>query len=166
MSNRMMHEPQDMLEKMVQQLAATPERLARAFKGKTPEQLEKRPAPNEWAATEILAHMRAVDDIVTSRIYMLLARDTPPLVAFDERRWAEIAGYARTDVQRSLTLFSLHRAEVIAVLQQLPPEAWQRSGQHEVCGTTSVFDIVQDMVGHEEEHCSQLEALFAPYGAC
>jgi len=61
----------------------------------------------------------------------------------------------------SLRLFSLRRAEVIVVLQQLSPDAWQRSGQHEVRGAISVFDIVQDLVAHEEEHCSQLEALFA-----
>jgi len=152
-----------MIEELIQQLAATPERLARALKGKTPEQLEKRPVPGEWAAREILAHMRAVDDIVTSRIYMLLARDMPPLVAFDERRWAEIVGYITTDIHRSLTLFSLRRAEVISVLQQLPPEAWQRSGQHEVRGTTSVLDIVQDMVAHEDQHCSQFEALFTSH---
>lgn len=150
------------IEEMVQHLAATPERLASALKGKSPEQLEKRPAPNEWSAHEILAHMRAVDDIVTSRIYMLLARDTPPLVAFDERRWAEVAGYATTDIHRSLTLFSMRRAEVIAVLEHLSPDEWQRSGQHEVRGITTVFDIMQDMVAHEEQHCSQLEALFAP----
>lgn len=162
MSNRMMHELQDILEEMVQRLAVTPERLIRAVGEKTPEQLEKRPAPDEWAANEILAHMRAVDDIVTSRIYMLLTRDMPPLVSFDERRWAEIAGYVRTNVHHSLSLFRLRRAEVIAVLQHLPPDAWQRSGQHEVRGTTSVLDIVQDMVAHEEQHCSQLEALFTP----
>lgn len=160
-----MHTYQEQIEELVRRLAGTPERLAHAVAGKTLGQLEERPAADAWAATDILAHLRASDDIVTSRIYMLLARDAPPLVAFDERRWAEVAGYATGDFHRSLTLFSLRRAEVVRVLRQLPPEAWQRSGQHEVRGNMSILAIVQDLTAHEEEHCSQLEALFAPFAA-
>ena len=92
---------------------------------------------------------------------MLLARDMPPLVAFDERHWAEIAGYAHKEIQQSLLLLTLRRSEVVAVLQQLSPEAWQRCGQHEIRGTMTILDIVQDLTAHEEEHCSQLENLFA-----
>ena len=154
----MMDGDREQIEELVRQLAGTPERLARAVAGKTLEQLKTRPAADAWAARDILAHLRASDDIVASRIYMLLARDSPPLVAFDERRWAE-AGYASGDFHRGLTLFTLRRAEVVRVLQQLPLEAWQRSGQHEVRGDMSILDIVQDLTAHEEEHCSQLEAL-------
>lgn len=151
----------EQIDGLVRRLARTPERLARAIAGRTPEQLQQRPAPETWTVGEILAHIRASDDIVTSRIYMLLARDMPPLVAFDERQWAAIAGYADKEIHQSLLLLTLRRSEVVTVLQQLSPEAWRRCGQHEVHGTMTVLDIVQALTDHEEEHCSQLENLFA-----
>ena len=151
----------EQIDGFVRQLARTPERLARAMAGKTLEQLQQRSAPEIWTASEILAHIRASDDIMTSRIYMLLARNMPPLVAFDERHWAAIAGYADREVQQSLWLLTLRRSEVVAVLQQLSPEAWQRGGHHEVRGTMTILDIVQDLAAHEKEHCSQLENLLA-----
>ncbi|MDQ2716935.1 MAG: DinB family protein [Chloroflexota bacterium] len=156
----MTYENQEQIEELVQRFAAIPGRLTRAIAEKTPDQLHIAPVPGAWTAGEVLAHMRAVDAIMTTRIIMLLARDAPPLVAFDERRWAEVAGYANTDMHLSVSLLTLRRAEVVAALQQLPPEAWQRSGQHETRGTMSVRDIVQDMLVHEEEHCSQIEKLF------
>jgi hypothetical protein len=41
-------------------------------------------------------------------------RDQPPLAAYDDRRWVELAGYAQVDFQTSLQAFSLRRAELVA----------------------------------------------------
>ena len=115
--------------------------------------------PETWAAQDILAHLRAADDIITPRIYMILARENPSLSAYDERRWAEIARYACQDFATSLALFTLRRAEVVMVLQNVDSEAWERIGIHEILGSISLFEIVQGLVEHEEEHCAQLEAI-------
>ncbi|GCF10956.1 DinB family protein [Dictyobacter arantiisoli] len=151
----------DEVVSLVQHMAALPDRLVRATSGKTPAQLGGRPGPDEWSVIEIFAHMRAVDDIVTSRIYMLLARDHAPLVDFDERRWAEIAHYVNRDLHQSLTLFTLRRIEVVMVLRQLFAQDWQRTGQHETAGPQSLLAIVRSLVAHEEEHCAQIEKLLS-----
>ncbi|GCE07058.1 hypothetical protein KDAU_43870 [Dictyobacter aurantiacus] len=157
----MAFDDQDEIVELVQHMAAIPERLVRAMNGKTRAQLTRRPAPGEWSAHEIFAHMRAVDDIVTTRIYMLLTRQDAPLVAFDERRWAEAAHYAERDIHQSLTLFTLRRIEIVATLRQLFFEDWQRLGRHETYGTQSLIGIVRDLASHEGEHCSQIEKLLA-----
>ncbi|GCE28673.1 hypothetical protein KDA_41570 [Dictyobacter alpinus] len=148
---------QDEIVALVQQMAAIPDRLVRAMTGKSREQFLRRPAAGAWAVPEIFAHMRAVDDIVTTRIYMVLSREDAPLVSFDERRWSEVARYLQRDIHQSLTLFTLRRIEVVTVLRSLFAEDWQRTGQHETYGTQTLLGIVRDLVSHEEEHCSQIE---------
>lgn len=81
---------------------------------------------------------------------MILVRDQPPLPAWDDRRWAEVAGYAACLVQESLALFTLRRAEVVAMLRATPAAHWARTGAHEDYGTLSLLVVVRGLVAHEE----------------
>ncbi len=119
----------------------------------------QRRSADAWSAAEILAHLRASDDILSHRVYALLVRDMPILPSYDERHWAEIAGYRRIDFRASLTLFTIRRAELVATLHSLPIEAWKRQGHHDELGFISVYDVVKKLVEHEEEHCAQLETI-------
>lgn len=115
----------------------------------------------EWSASDIVAHLRAADDILSYRVYALLVRDKPLLPALDERVWAEIAGYTTMSIASSLTTFAARRAELVAALQRLPLSAWERTGVHDVNGPFTLWTLVQHLVAHEEEHCQQLATLFA-----
>ena len=59
------------------------------------------------------------------------------LLAFDERRWAEVAGYAQSDFESLLKTYTLRRAELVKMLRQVALEDWERSGRHEVKGTNT-----------------------------
>ncbi len=146
-------------EALLERLLDAPARIAGAAGSWRPAQLYAAPAAGDWSAAEILAHLRASDDILAPRVYAMLARDNPPLAAYDERRWAAVAGYAQTEFHDSLTVFTLRRTELVEALRQLAPEDWGRTGAHEERGTISVLDVVTGLVEHEEEHCAQLEAL-------
>lgn len=144
---------------LIDRLAAIPDQLAPTVAGWTNEQLHAQPDPEGWSAAAILAHLRAADAIMSHRLYALLVRDNPYFLAFDERRWADVAGYVDADVATSLRLFALRRAELVTTLQRLPADAWQRTGTHEVTGTFTLVDGVRGFVEHEEEHCRQFEAV-------
>jgi hypothetical protein len=144
---------------LLARLAAIPDRIARAVAGWSEAELRAAPTAGEWSAADILAHLRASADIMTPRIYMVLVRDRPPLPAYDDRRWAQIAGYAGLEFGQSLALFTLRRVEVVAMLRRVSPEDWARSGVHEEQGTTSLLELVGKLVEHEEEHGGQLEAI-------
>jgi hypothetical protein len=143
-------------------LASVPERIARVVSGWTESELRAPPGDGAWSAADILAHVRASDDIVTPRVYMMLVRDDPLLPAYDERRWAQVAGYVNADFRGSLRLFGLRRAELVAVLRRNAPADWDRCGRHEERGRVSVLEMVTRFVEHEEEHCAQLEAIRLP----
>lgn len=144
---------------LVGRLARIPERISQAIARWSEAELRTPSAGAEWSAAAIFAHLRASDDIITPRVYALLVRDDPPLAAYDDRRWAEVAGYEQADFHSSLAVFSLHRAELVALLRRLAPADWQRTGRHEAHGSISILQVVTHLVEHEEEHCAQLEKL-------
>src|SRR4051794_13313900 len=87
---------QDETAALVERYAAAPGRIAYAAAGQAA-RLTEPPAPGEWSPRDILAHIRASDDILSPRLIQILVRDEPPLPSFDERRWAEVMGYAALD---------------------------------------------------------------------
>ena len=92
-------------------------------------------------------------------IYQVLARDNPPLPAFDERRWVEVAGYAGVPPESHLASIVNRWIELVQLLRGLPAAAWQRTGTHEVAGKITLEQIVAHIVGHAEEHIAQIDAL-------
>ncbi|HEX4203851.1 MAG TPA: DinB family protein [Ktedonobacteraceae bacterium] len=142
----------------LERLAVVPRRIMQHTEGWDTERL-RIAIDGEWSAVQILAHIRAADDVLAYRAYAILARDQPTLVAYDERRWAEVASYASLDFRASLTLYTLRRAELVHMLLPISSEQWQRTGVHEVRGAVSLFDVVLGLLEHEEEHCAQLAAL-------
>ena len=152
-------ERQDQVSNVLSRLAGVPSRIARASAALT--EAAKRPTTGdgEWSAGDILAHLRASNDIWSHRMHAILVRDNPPLPAYDERRWAGVAGYAQIDYASSLNIYTLQRAELVTMLRGIALDDWQRFGTHEVKGSMTLVDVVLSLVEHEEEHCAQLEAI-------
>jgi len=146
-------------ESLINRIADIPSRISRTVDGWSEAQLRQRPAPDEWSAADLLAHLRSSDDILSPRVYMMLVRDNPTLMAYEERKWAEVLGYASVDFHASLQAYILKRAELVNVLKRLTPEDWARTGVHEHSGSLTIEQLVNDMLLHEAEHCRQIEAL-------
>ncbi len=146
---------------LLSRLARIPTRIAQATAGLTEAQMRQPSAEGEWSMIEVFEHVRATDDIIAGRVLPVLVRDQPPLPAYDERRWAEVTGYTQEHVEQPLETFGLRRAELVQVLRRVPLADWERAGIHEERGPMSLLAIVQRLVEHEEEHCTQLEALRA-----
>ena len=149
------------IDDLVERLAATPGRVAAATAGRNPEELSASPDDGEWSGVAVLAHLRASDDILSPRLVAMLVREEPTLPAFDDRRWAEVMGYAEADFQELLAAFTFRRAELVKVLRALSPSDWERAGVHEAHGRITLRQTLRHLVEHEAEHCVQLEALFA-----
>jgi CheY-like chemotaxis protein len=146
-------------DSLINRIADIPNRISRTVDGWSEAQLHQRPAPDEWSAADLLAHLRSSDDILSPRVYMMLVRDNPTLMAYEERKWAEVLGYASVDFHASLQAYLLKRAELVNVLKRLTPEDWTRTGVHEHSGSLTIEQLVNDMLLHEAEHCRQIEAL-------
>jgi demethylmenaquinone methyltransferase/2-methoxy-6-polyprenyl-1,4-benzoquinol methylase len=144
---------------LVRRLQAIPSRIEQAVANLGAEQFHTRPAPDAWSPLEVLGHVRASADIIGQRCYAVLARDTPVMPSYDERRWAEIAGYADDAWDSILAGFRTQRRDLVRTLERTAPAEWDRTGLHDVRGPQSLLLIVTHMVEHEEEHCRQLEVI-------
>jgi hypothetical protein len=144
---------------LIHRLAGIPGRIGRAMATLSGRDKHLVFSNGAWSAAQILAHLRASDDILAHRLYAILTRDNPVLPAYDERRWAKIAGYHEADFELSLKVFTLRRAELVTMLRAITIEDWQRPGHHELKGDISLFEVATSLLEHEEEHCMQLESL-------
>ncbi len=149
-------------EQILTLLAQTPPRLAASTAGLPPAQLRTRLAPNEWSANEVLAHLRACADVWGGCITAMLTQDTPTLRAVNPRTWIKRTDYLELEFGPSLSAFAAQRAELMAVLEPLPPEGWSRAATVTGAGsvlTRTVLSYAQWLARHERPHVKQIERI-------
>ena len=93
----------------------------------------------EWSPAEVLAHLRAANDILEPRIFHVLVRDDPPLIAYDETRWREVGRYDTLPVTDSLQVMRLRRAELVRLYFQFA-EGFEEAAVHELSPNPGVTD--------------------------
>lgn len=147
----------DLLDK----LESAPGRYADLLRGRDEATLTARPAPDAWSPREILAHVRAGDDLLTGRIYIMLVRDNPPFHEVNERRWDEVAGYVEYPLDLLLDSYALRRRELLLMLRRIAHADWKRTAEHNKRGRMTVYTVAKHISDHEQEHLAQLEATLA-----
>lgn len=110
----------------------------------------------EWSPHEVVAHMRAANDILEPRVFQVLVRPNTPLIGFDEDRWLQVLGYARLPVTDLLQTMAWRRRELVNALRNVAPEDWERTGIHEVRGPMTVYELATQIADHEQEHLAQI----------
>jgi hypothetical protein len=138
-------------------LAATPRKAARLLKGVPRARLSKRPAPDKWSATEILAHLADSELVYGFRIYLILEGNSPPIQATDQDAWAKFSNYAGHDPALSLEALRVNRERLVRLLRSLPRESWDLYGIHSERGKETVRRVVQMLAGHDINHTMQIE---------
>lgn len=164
------------IEARLSRLDKTPGELDRAISGRTDRELSTRPGVNNWAATEIVCHLRDVEELFQIRFHTVVALDEPRILVFgataedlaawriggsighplDPDRWAEERQYLRNDAREALAAFRLRRAEVLALLRSLSPAEWRRGGIHLSRGRLTLADWVARLAAHDDNHVAQL----------
>ena len=147
------------IERILPMLAAAPARIAELARGLTPEQLRADPAPDEWSANDVLAHLRACADVWGSCIRTILAEDRPTFKAINPRAWITQTDYLDLDFQPSLRAFTAQRADLLAVLESLPREDWAREATVTGAGKPLVRTVLyyaDSLAVHERPHLKQI----------
>ncbi len=145
-------------------LAETPRRLAVLTDGVAPAQLHAAPAPDEWSANEVLAHLRACADVWGGSIARLLAEDNPTVRAVNPKTWIKQTNYPDLDFHTSLRAFSEQRASLLPTLERLSPDDWARSGTFTGAGAPlqrTVRSFAERLARHERPHIKQIERIVA-----
>lgn len=150
------------VEEALSLLVATPKRISALTKGLSPAQLRATPDADEWSANAVLAHLRSCADVWGTSIATILAEDMSTIRAINPRAWIRKTDYLELEFKPSLQAFTDQRADLLAVLQPLPMEAWSRAAIVKGAGKPrekTVLDYVDRMARHERVHAAQIERI-------
>ena len=143
--------------------------------------LLRRPDERNWCATEILCHLRDVEELFQLRFHTIVALDEPRILVvgadpehfvpwriggaighpLDADRWALDRQYRRSDGREALGALTRRRGEVLALLDGLSPADWQRGGVHLKRGRQTLADWVASLAYHDDNHLDQLRRALA-----
>ncbi|UCD99946.1 MAG: HAD-IA family hydrolase [Chloroflexota bacterium] len=113
----------------------------------------------EWSFTEILCHLRDVDqEINLPRVKKVLRETNPFVPGIDSDKWAEERLYFCQNGQQALKDFNSARIELIDILDGLSVEGWQQPARHAIFGPTNLKELVSIIVGHDRLHVRQAYA--------
>jgi hypothetical protein len=151
-------------EGILQMLRATPDRLGQVTRGIAPDRLRATPVAGEWSANEVLAHLRSCADVWGEAIATIVTEDTPTIRAINPRTWIKRTNYVDLEFRPSLRAFASQRADLLAMLEPLRPEAWTRRAT--VTGAGKVLErtvlVYARWLGrHERPHLKQVESIVA-----
>jgi hypothetical protein len=140
-------------------LADAPQKVERLVKGVANERLGKRPAPEKWSVTEILAHLADVEIVQGFRIRLILGSSGTPIQGFDQEVWAAYSNYASHDPALSFEGWRVTRERTLRLLKSLSPEMWESFGMHSERGKETVRRVTEMMAGHDINHYRQIDAI-------
>jgi hypothetical protein len=121
--------PREMLsiEEILAILPATVSRLMELTKGLTADQLHAPPGPGSWSVNDVLAHLRACNDVLGGAAQRIVSEDHPSWRATSPRTWQRTSGYHSWEFGRAFDAFADGRAALLDVLRPLPDEGWDRT---------------------------------------
>ena len=137
-------------------LERTAEELDAVLRGQSTAALTRRPDAKNWAAVEVVCHLRDTEESFLARFEMILAMTDPKLVGIDPDRWAEERQYLRNDAGLAAAAFRARRLDSLGFLRRLGPDDWRRAGIHATRGTISLDDFLALMAWHDDNHLDQI----------
>ena len=146
------------LEQRLGRLSRTADDLAAAIRGQREATLVRRPDGKNWAANEVICHLRDIEEVYFIRSHTILANDDPKIYADPSAadRLAEDRQYLRNDAGQALAAFRRRREESLALLRTLTPEQWQRGCLHPTRGRLTIDSFVTMLAWHDDNHMDQL----------
>lgn len=162
---------------LLARLAATPATLAAALQDRASDALLRRPGEHAWSATEIVCHLRDVEELFQLRVHSIVAIDDPVILVLgadaselarwriggrishplDPDRWAEDRQYRRAEASAALAAFRRRRDDVLVLLHGLDDAQWRRRGVHLRRGALSLGEWVSTLAAHDDNHVDQLQ---------
>jgi DinB superfamily len=139
--------------------AATAATLDQLIAGVSTADLRKRPAPDRWSVSEILAHLADAEIVIGYRLRLILGSPGTAIVAYDQDRWAASGHYGVREPRQSVELLRVNRAANLALLESLDAEQWAHYGVHSARGQESIEDVVRMTAGHDLNHLRQIEQI-------
>ena len=146
----------DMHAELLEMYRVTPQTLRALVRGIDAGQARERPDVEGWSIVEVVAHLADIEGHAHERIRRMLAEDKPLIEGIDEQALAREHRYHEWDLSDALHRFEEERAEHVATLEALGPDAWERLGRHSEFGDITVESLTRLMAFHDAIHLAQV----------
>jgi uncharacterized damage-inducible protein DinB len=144
-------------EQRMQRLRRTADELAGAITSQSDAVLSRRPDAKNWAAKEVVCHLRDAEEAFGGRFEQILAMDVDPkLGGANADRIADERQYLRNDTAEALAAFRQRRRETLEVFGKLTAAQWDKGGIHPVRGRITLDGFLTLMAWHDDNHLDQL----------
>ncbi|MGH9154050.1 MAG: DinB family protein [Acidimicrobiales bacterium] len=145
-------------------LKATALDLVSLVSGADPVPLRRSPAPGEWSAAVVVAHLADAELVYGVRARMILTVDRPFLPAFPQEAWAARFAGLDADVRDALHRWRALRDANLRLFASAADEEWEREGVHQERGPITLAALAGAMASHDRAHLDQIRAALAGAG--
>lgn len=80
-----------------------------------------------WSVNDQLAHLRACHDVLGGNMLRIIREAHPAWKGMSPRTWQKRTDYFEWKFPPAFQAFRVQRAELLDVLEALPPQAWERT---------------------------------------
>ncbi|MEP7104452.1 MAG: DinB family protein [Chloroflexota bacterium] len=130
--------------------------LEQSLEGITPEELDRRPAPDQWSPREVVHHTADSEITAAVRLRRLLAEENAAIQGYDEMEFSRRLHYGDRPVAPSLAAVRAARETTADILDRLSEADWARAGTHSESGPYSVEHWLRVYAAHCHDHADQI----------
>jgi hypothetical protein len=140
-------------------LARNADELERLVDGLSEVELTRTPVGNAWSIRDHVAHFYDAQEMLDTRVDLMLKYDNPELTAMAVYEFATAAERHPPSTRAILAEFRGRRARCIARLKALPLQDLWRPGRHPEFGQLTILRQAAYLAFHEQTHLPEIEAL-------
>jgi hypothetical protein len=123
--------------------------------------LRTKPAPDEWSALEVLAHILDAEIVSAGRYRWILAHDQPTLIGYDQDLWVDRVHDEDDTPEEMLVLLRALRTSHLRLWARTSDEDRARFGVHAERGQESFELTFRLIAGHDRFHVGQMRRTLA-----
>ncbi|MEP6742238.1 MAG: YfiT family bacillithiol transferase [bacterium] len=144
---------------LIDQIAATPEKMRAAVSGLSSEQLDTPYRPAGWTIRQVVHHVPESHLNSYIRFKLAITEDEPTIKPYFEDRWAQLRDARVSPIEPSLDLLDALHLRWVWFLRSLKDEDFERTFQHPEQGTVSLNKNVALYAWHGRHHVAHITAL-------
>jgi uncharacterized damage-inducible protein DinB len=144
---------------LIDQIAATPEKMRAAVAGLSDEQLNTPYRPEGWTVRQVVHHVPESHMNSYVRFKLAVTEEEPTIKTYFEDRWAQLDDAKQAPVGLSLNLLEALHERWVWFLRSLKDADFQRTFRHPELGTVSVDKNIALYAWHGRHHVAHITSL-------
>ena len=146
-------------ERLIEQIAATPQRMRAAVAGLSDAQLDTPYRDGGWTIRQVVHHVPDSHMNSYIRFKFALTEDEPTIKPYDEARWAELIDARTAQIEPSLNLLEGLHDRWALFLRSLSAEQTKRRFHHPELGVVTIEQYIALYAWHGAHHVAHITSL-------